>query len=148
VIQRILNKIRIEPNGCWLWQGAKDGGGYGHVWLDGKTTPKVSRVLYEAYKGPIPKGYTIDHLCRNRTCGNPDHLEAVTMRENILRGIGPSANNARKTHCPSGHTLLGNNLTPRADGRRECRKCARESLRNWRNRNRQKLETIRKEQVT
>ena len=71
----------------------------------------------------IPEGLTIDHLCRNRWCVNPEHLEVVTLKENILRGDSPSARNARKTHCLNGHLLSGENLYMTPEGRRQCKTC-------------------------
>lgn len=88
---------------CWEWQGAKDGTGYGKLW-DGKRLSPAHRVAYELFVGPIPSGLQIDHLCRNRACVNPAHLEPVTCRENILRGVGLSAVNAKKTQCLRGHS--------------------------------------------
>lgn len=83
------------------------------------------RFAYEFYKGPIPAGYDVDHLCRNIKCWNPDHLDAVTHRENVLRGVGPSAINAAKTRCKNDHEFTPENtrLTPR--GKRDCRECDR-----------------------
>lgn len=85
------------------------------------------RVAYEATVGPIPKGLQVDHLCRNRLCVNPSHLEAVTPAENKRRGFSPPAINARKTHCIHGHELAGANVYYRKDrpGRRQCRECER-----------------------
>lgn len=79
------------------------------------------RIAYEIYKGPIPKGLTIDHLCRNTICTNPEHLEAVTLRTNILRGESPIAYHAGSTHCPRGHSY--DNI--RRNGERECLRCKR-----------------------
>lgn len=70
---------------CWLWTGHINWGGYGIIWHDSKQH-RVHRLSYETYKGEIPKGYVIDHLCRKRNCINPEHLEAVTSQENTLRG--------------------------------------------------------------
>lgn len=86
----------------------------------------VHRKVYELLVGPIPDGMTIDHLCRNRKCCNPDHLEVVTMRENVLRGTGPTAEKYRQTHCIRGHLLSGDNLYITPQGRRECRECCRQ----------------------
>ena len=83
------------------------------------------RVAYEKAYGPIPEGLVIDHLCRNGLCVNPEHLEAVTRKENILRGEGACAQNARKTHCKRGHELIPENLIERSDGRRDCLLCDR-----------------------
>lgn len=112
----------IQENGCWDWVGyhrpSRGGNVYGYWWLNGRQTP-AHRAMYERHKGTIPAGLTLDHLCRNTICVNPAHLEAVTGKENILRGNGIPARNARKTHCPKGHPL-----TPRKNStRRECRLC-------------------------
>lgn len=102
---------------CWAWLGWADPKGYGTVGRNG-VRYRSHRYSWEMHRGPIPAGMTIDHLCRNTFCVNPDHMEVVTMRENILRGDGPSARNARKTHCPKGHEL---SLV--APGQRGCRVC-------------------------
>lgn len=83
------------------------------------------RIVYEALIGQIPSGMVLDHLCRVRNCVNPQHLEPVTNRANILRGNTPSAENARKTHCQNGHLLAGDNLGFNKS-RRLCRTCNRE----------------------
>lgn len=113
-----------EPNsGCWLWLGTANSQGYGTLQDDGLTI-RAHRVVYEAEVGPIPEGLVIDHLCRNRICVNPSHLEPVTFKENVLRGISPPANNARKTHCPRGHALSEPNVNRRR-GYRACVECER-----------------------
>ena len=91
------------------------------------------RAAYEVRIGPIPDGMVIDHLCRNRACINPAHMEPVTNRENVLRGTGPSAQHARKTHCNYGHAYDDQNTMHRR-GRRHCRKCALRATREWRER--------------
>ena len=96
-------KVRIQKTDhCWVWIGAKDVYGYGSLKIDGKQK-KAHRVLYKLHKGDLKDELTIDHLCRNRACVNPEHLEAVTLEENKRRGNSPAALNARKTHCPKGH---------------------------------------------
>ena len=102
----------IRPDGCWEWVGARNAYGYGRIRIDGHEQ-FFHRAMYERAKGPIPPGLTLDHLCRNRACGNPAHLEAVTLGQNILRGVGPSALNAQKTHCPNGHPFVTGNLEGR-----------------------------------
>lgn len=107
---------------CQLWTGATvttHGITYGTLGNDSL----AHRVSYEKSKGPIPKGFVIDHLCRNGLCVNPDHLEAVTNKENILRGFGAPAINARKTECKNGHPLKQPNLYSSKRGKRICRQC-------------------------
>ncbi|MFZ2886530.1 MAG: HNH endonuclease signature motif containing protein [Minisyncoccia bacterium] len=114
---------------CWLWTGAKRSG-YGRVAIKRKVY-QAHRIAYEKEHGPIPKGLTLDHLCRVPSCVNPDHLEAVTRGENVLRGIGIAAMNARKTHCKRGHELAGENLKIQVGGGRTCRICFRMHWRNY-----------------
>ena len=120
--QRLAEKFRIDLSGCWTWQAAQTGKGYGGTWFRGKRY-RAHRLLYELLRGPIPAGMTIDHLCRNRLCVNPEHCEIVTMRENTLRGIGPSAQHAKKTHCPRGHEYDLLNTRIGHHNARHCREC-------------------------
>jgi len=110
-----------KTKSCWNWKAGLDSHGYGFIKLN-KVNAKAYRVAYELVKGPIPEGKQIDHLCRNRKCVNPDHLEPVTRRENILRGEGVSAINARKTHCSRGHEYTEEN-TYLYKGQRRFRVC-------------------------
>jgi hypothetical protein len=130
--QRLLNRRQITPDGCWLWTGSTAIKGYGDIKVDGRTA-FVHRLAYRIWVGPIPKGLTIDHLCRTRPCFNPEHLEAVTQRTNTLRGTGPSAKNARKTRCPQGHKYSGTN----SQGTRICHKCIAANQRRYREEARQ-----------
>lgn len=124
VIGLLMDRARIEANGCWVWTGALSSG-YGSICIDYKET-LAHRASYEAHVGPIPKGLQLDHLCRNRACINPAHLEPVTSRENTLRGVGPSALNAAKTHCVNGHPFSDEVRTERSGAtRRECMECKR-----------------------
>lgn len=118
---------KVDKTGdCWLWTASTGSNGYGQVRKDNRPAP-AHRVAYELTIGPIPEGLDLDHLCRVPTCVNPKHLEPVTARTNILRGTGPTAKNALKTHCLKGHPFDTANTYLR-NGRhgiqRECRKCA------------------------
>ena len=119
VISTHIEKI---PSGCWNWTGSRNRGGYGRFTKKYGTT-LAHRIVYEALKGPIPKGLTIDHLCRNKRCVNPEHLEPVTVRENILRGYGPVAMNKRKTHCLRGHAYSPENTKDNGPNKRRCVIC-------------------------
>ena len=114
-----------EPEGCWFWLGYHDKNGYGRVGHRGKNL-WTHRVAYELWVGPIPEGLHLDHLCRNTRCVNPGHLEPVTHAENLRRGYGVSARNARKTHCAHGHAYDEANTGTTKAGGRYCKACARE----------------------
>lgn len=123
-MDKLLSRMSKLPSGCWEWTGTKDRG-YGYVAHNGKTT-QAHRAVYEELVGPIPSGLQIDHLCRNRSCVNPKHLELVTQRVNILRGEGLTAQNARKTHCAKGHEFsTANTYHRKSNGVRECAACRR-----------------------
>ena len=97
----------------------------------GANTMPAHRYAYEELVGPIPEGLQLDHLCRNRSCVNPDHLEPVTCRENLRRGETLNAANLAKTHCPAGHPYAGENLSITAKGFRECIECGRTRSREF-----------------
>lgn len=121
-----------KSDGCWEWTGAHDPEGYGHAsmrWLAG-AGGYTHRAAYILAVGPIPAGLTIDHLCRNRGCVNPSHLEAVTTRENTLRSpITLAAINLAKTRCAHGHLFDEANTSRDHRGHRRCRTCNREQAR-------------------
>jgi hypothetical protein len=126
---------KVDASGvCWEWTAAKLPYGYGFFWYIDRMV-RAHRWAYEDLVGPIPNGLTLDHLCRNPPCVNPDHLEPVTAEENISRSksyLRGAAHQRAKTHCPSGHPLLGDNLYTTPDNKRRCRVCRRESLRRSR----------------
>ena len=123
-LQRFTAKT-INTGQCWLWTGTKNDKGYSYFRLRGKSR-RAHRVAYEHFVGPIPAGLVIDHLCRNRGCVNPAHLEPVTVKVNTARG--PHSNES-KTHCKHGHPLHGDNLKLRDRGdyiERVCRTCIKQ----------------------
>ena len=138
-IARFNNRIIKGENDtdCWEWDGSHHPiEGYGSF-RTSKYHWQAHRVAY-ALKNGDPKGdLVIDHLCRNRGCVNPAHLECVTERENILRGIGAAAKNAVKTHCSKGHKLEGENCKINGKGHRQCVICSipyrRGAQKNYRN---------------
>lgn len=134
----IVNKIKIMPSGCWEWQAYKNADGYGVLGV-GKKTMLAYRYLYKKLVGEPPiRPYSLDHLCRNRSCVNPNHLEVVLHKDNILRGESPAANYAKRKLCDKGHLLNG----IRKQGNcRFCIKCRRissyERVKAWRLKNRE-----------
>lgn len=127
--ERIEANYRVAANGCWEWRGAKTEFGYGKIGLKQNGAYHsftAHRVYYYMVKGPIDESLVIDHLCRNPACINPDHLEAVSQRENNARGAGITANNTRKTVCDNGHPFTPDNTGRYAKtGWRYCRTCSR-----------------------
>ena len=120
--QRIKRRVVVQDSGCWDWLGAKSQAGYGRITLPtGKTwgrTDWAHRVSYETFVGPIPAGLDLDHLCRNTSCVNPEHLEPVTRAENLHRVA------VSRTHCAHGHEFTEENTRILPRGRR-CKACER-----------------------
>lgn len=131
---RARTNYTVDPTtDCWHWNGHVDRKtGYGYAWKNGVGGHAFAhRQFYMLHVGPVPEGLVLDHLCRNRGCVNPDHLEPVTQRVNTLRGIGPSAQLAAQTHCKRGHELAGANLYLTPEGWRQCRTCRNECQRRF-----------------
>lgn len=131
IAERFWRRVLILETGCWEWTGAKDKDGYGAFSVTHAARVRAHRWAYETYVEHMHPWLQSDHICKNKSCVNPLHIEPVTARENVLRSNGPAAINAKKTHCYKGHNLSGDNLILR-DGRgRQCRTCEREYKR-WR----------------
>ena len=127
-LDRFWSKVK-KTDSCWNWTATKTKGDYGQFRVNNKMV-RSHRFSYELFKGKIPDGFTLDHLCRNPSCVNPDHLEVVTMKENILRGTSFSAINARKTHCIHGHEFTPKNTYFIRTGK-GCRICQRDKIRKY-----------------
>lgn len=108
---------------CWMWGGALNSGGYGVFRIAAGSMVRVHRYAYELLVGSIPEGLELDHRCRMRPCCNPAHLEPVTQKVNTLRGISPTAQNARKEKCPKGHPYDEANTYITPSGHRQCITC-------------------------
>lgn len=130
LLDRVMSKTRPE-NGCLVWTGALDRDGYGVIQFAGKQC-RAPRVAYALRFGPIAPALTVDHLCRNRSCVNPAHLEVVTRKENVLRSNALGALNARKTQCKRGHLLSPDNLYTPRNGQRDCRTCRNDRSKEYR----------------
>lgn len=130
---RFISKVLIGlDDGCWQWTGFVDKAGYGRIRGPGGRKGEslyAHRVSYELVNGPVPAVMELDHLCRNRGCVNPAHLEPVIHQVNVLRGVGPSARNAQVTHCPKGHEYTPENTGVKGGGR-YCRICSRINAKN------------------
>jgi hypothetical protein len=128
---RFWAKVDVGGRGdCWMWLGCRDTNGYGRFSVSpgGGAKRKLihsHRIALQLVGREVPTGMHTDHLCRNRLCVNPAHLEVVTPRTNILRGTGLTARHAVATHCPQGHPYSGDNLYITPKGDRDCRACRR-----------------------
>ena len=107
---------------CWLWTGYLNDRGYGEMRVGNKKL-RAHRAVYAYLVGEPPEDKVANHLCKVRNCVNPDHLEFVTQRENVMYSVSPASLNARKTHCKNGHEFAGYNLYVKPNGQRICRTC-------------------------
>ena len=124
---RLFHNIHKSDSGCWEWTGYKYNNGYAGMSWQGKQQ-LLHRLSYQHFVGAIPDGLVLDHLCRVKNCVNPDHLEAVTSRENSRR--------AMRTHCVNGHEFTAANVYIPKDGKRYCRECRRTRVREYQARKR------------
>ncbi len=140
-IETFMSRVHFAESGCWEWTGYVNPDGYGG-WTDYRRfkrrngscnigAHKWSYLMFTIDKPLLKKGQVIDHLCRNRKCVNPDHLEAVSCKENLLRGYGICAQNARRTHCKYGHEFTPENTQLNKFKGRVCKQCGRERARNF-----------------
>lgn len=126
--ERFLSKVEVNKiTGCWEWEATTLRNGYGQIWVKDKMV-LAHRVAYILYVGALLPGKQIDHICHNRKCVNPKHLELVTPKENINRGVGNV--HKGKTHCIRGHEFTKENTYDRGRGDRECRICIKIRTKN------------------
>ena len=128
-LHRFWDKVDFSKT-CWIWTDVLNSKGYGMFGLGKKVYP-AHRISYELLKGYIPEGYQIHHQCGNKACVNPEHLEPVTPSQNIRLGDSPPSRNAKKTHCPKGHSYSGENLAYDNDGSRVCKLCRKTRTSKW-----------------
>ncbi len=136
---KILDACREEDRGhetpCWVWAGPVNSDGYGIVSVGprgGRLFTLPHRWAYAVFVGPIPAGLVPDHLCRTPACCNPEHLELVTQRQNVMRGDTIPARNLAKTACPQGHPYDETNTYVTRAGHRQCMTCRKQAQRRRR----------------
>jgi hypothetical protein len=136
---RFMPKVKEAPSGCLEWTGSKSPQGYGQFHWRSESV-NAHRWIYEAANGPIQNNLVIDHLCRNRSCVNLEHLECVSMAENTRRGMLHVLQKEKakgKTQCIRGHPLFGANVIMNSKGQRSCKTCQRAKAAEWRAQNRE-----------
>lgn len=131
-MKRFWDKVDLSGD-CWEWTASRNAGGYGQFWLAGTVT-LAHRLAYELLVGPIPDGLEIDHLCRNRGCVKPSHLQPVSHTENVRRGAITNSDT-----CRNGlHPWTKENIYVKPNGEKVCRPCRTAGQRQWRARQAQK----------
>lgn len=122
--ERFWSRLMESESGCWEWQEYVDEKGYGRFW-DGARTIRAHQYAFAALVGDVPDGLELDHLCKNRRCANPYHLDPVTHEVNMARSDNIMLAFSDQTHCLRGHEFTTDNTYVKADGGRQCRDCSR-----------------------
>jgi hypothetical protein len=134
ILERLMERIRVDGNGCWIYVAGKNSNGYGVIYESGHNGKQrlTHRVTYVRLIGPIPSGLSLDHLCRVRSCCNPAHLEPVPHQVNVNRGNSPSMVSRRTGACVNGHSRNDENTYIDKLGKAHCRRCDRDRKREKR----------------